>query len=107
MVATTGVARSSCVASRTSAPGLAITPRASHCNGGSAGQVMSEVLGRRQGYEWVSAGSEHRLYDRIKAMQPALVGERFAGRSIATADDFSYTDPIDGPALDPYDFIPW
>jgi hypothetical protein len=35
-------------------------------NGGSAGQVMSEVLGRRQGYEWVSAGSEQRLFDRIK-----------------------------------------
>jgi len=35
-------------------------------NGGSAGKVMSEVLGRSQGYEWVSAGSEQRLFDRIK-----------------------------------------
>ena len=29
-------------------------------------------------------------------MQPALVGQSFAGRSIATADDFAYTDPVDG-----------
>jgi hypothetical protein len=35
-------------------------------NGGSAGRVMSEVVGRSQGYEWVSAGSEQRLFDRIK-----------------------------------------
>jgi hypothetical protein len=35
-------------------------------NGGSSGRVMSEVLGRGQGYEWVSAGSEQRLFDRIK-----------------------------------------
>ncbi|MBL8934770.1 MAG: hypothetical protein JNM69_09460 [Archangium sp.] len=35
-------------------------------NGGSAGRVMSEVLGRSQSYEWVSAGSEQRLFDRIK-----------------------------------------
>ena len=35
-------------------------------NGGSAGKVMSEVLGRSQSYEWVSAGSEQRLFDRIQ-----------------------------------------
>jgi hypothetical protein len=35
-------------------------------NGGSAGKVMSEVLGRSQSYDWVSAGSEQRLFDRIK-----------------------------------------
>ena len=29
-------------------------------------------------------------------MLPSLVGERFAGRSIAVADDFAYTDPVDG-----------
>ncbi|MBL8921256.1 MAG: hypothetical protein JNJ54_20500 [Myxococcaceae bacterium] len=36
-------------------------------NGGSAGRVMSEVLGRSQSYEWVSAGSEDRLFNRIKS----------------------------------------
>jgi len=35
-------------------------------NGGSAGRVMSEVLGRSQGYEWVSAGREDALYTRIQ-----------------------------------------
>jgi phosphoglucomutase len=29
-------------------------------------------------------------------MQPSLVGQAFAGRQIATADDFAYTDPVDG-----------
>lgn len=34
-------------------------------NGGSAGRVMSEVLGRPQGYEWVSSGNADQLYRRI------------------------------------------
>jgi phosphoglucomutase len=29
-------------------------------------------------------------------MLPDLVGQPFAGRTIATADDFAYTDPVDG-----------
>ena len=29
-------------------------------------------------------------------MLPSLVGQAFAGRTISTADNFSYTDPIDG-----------
>jgi phosphoglucomutase len=29
-------------------------------------------------------------------MLPSLVGQSFAGRTIATADDFAYTDPVDG-----------
>jgi phosphoglucomutase len=32
------------------------------------------------------------LGDRL----PGLVGQRLAGRRVATADDFSYTDPVDG-----------
>jgi hypothetical protein len=36
-------------------------------NGGSAGKVMSEVLGRSQGYEWVSPSNANRVYERIKA----------------------------------------
>ena len=50
----------------------------------------------RHDYEAIASEAAHGLYDRIKAMQPALVGERFAGRHITTADDFSYTDPVDG-----------
>ncbi|MCP9776171.1 alpha-D-glucose phosphate-specific phosphoglucomutase [Cyanobium sp. WAJ14-Wanaka] len=50
----------------------------------------------RHDYEAIASDAAHGLYDRIKAMQPALLGQNFAGRSISTADDFSYTDPVDG-----------
>jgi hypothetical protein len=36
-------------------------------NGGSAGKVMSEMVGRSQGYEWVSSGNGDRLYNRIQS----------------------------------------
>ena len=50
----------------------------------------------RHDYEAIASEAAHGLYNRIKEMQPALVGQSFAGRSIATADDFAYTDPVDG-----------
>ena len=50
----------------------------------------------RHDYEAIASEAAHGLYDRLKAMLPSLVGQGFAGRSIATADDFSYSDPIDG-----------
>jgi len=66
-------------------------------------QIMAEHWGRfgrhyysRHDYEAIPSEAAHGLYDRVKAMQPSLVGQSFAGRSIATADDFAYTDPVDG-----------
>jgi phosphoglucomutase len=66
-------------------------------------RIMAEHWGRfgrhyysRHDYEAIASEAAHGLYDRVKAMQPALVGQSFAGRSIATADDFVYTDPVDG-----------
>ena len=50
----------------------------------------------RHDYEAIASEAAHGLYDRLKGMLPTLVGQDFAGRSIATADDFSYSDPIDG-----------
>ena len=50
----------------------------------------------RHDYEAIPSEAAHGLYDRVQAMQPSLVGENFAGRSIATADNFAYTDPVDG-----------
>jgi phosphoglucomutase len=50
----------------------------------------------RHDYEAIASEAAHGLYDRVKAMQPSLVGQAFAGRTIATADDFAYTDPVDG-----------
>ena len=50
----------------------------------------------RHDYEAIASDAAHGLYNRVKEMQPALVGQAFAGRTIATADDFAYTDPVDG-----------
>ncbi len=50
----------------------------------------------RHDYEAIASDAAHGLYNRVKEMQPSLVGQAFAGRSIATADDFAYTDPVDG-----------
>ena len=66
-------------------------------------QIMAEHwsrLGRhyysRHDYEAIASDAAHGLYDRMKAMLPSLMGQSFAGRTIATADDFAYTDPVDG-----------
>ncbi len=50
----------------------------------------------RHDYEAIASDAAHGLYDRVKAMLPQLAGQAFAGRTIATADDFAYTDPVDG-----------
>ena len=50
----------------------------------------------RHDYEAIASEAAHGLYDRVKGMLPSLGGTRFAGRTIATADDFAYTDPVDG-----------
>jgi phosphoglucomutase len=50
----------------------------------------------RHDYEAIASEAAHGLYERVKAMQPELVGQSFAGRRIEVADDFAYTDPIDG-----------
>ena len=66
-------------------------------------QIMAEHWSRfgrhyysRHDYEAIASDAAHGLYDRMKAMLPSLVGQSFAGRAIATADDFAYTDPVDG-----------
>ena len=66
-------------------------------------QIMAEHWSRygrhyysRHDYEAIASDAAHGLYDRVKTMQPSLVGQAFGGRSIATADDFAYTDPVDG-----------
>ncbi|MDA9639203.1 alpha-D-glucose phosphate-specific phosphoglucomutase [Synechococcus sp. AH-779-G23] len=49
----------------------------------------------RHDYEAVASEAAHGLYDRLETMLPSLIGQPFAGRSISTADNFSYTDPVD------------
>ena len=50
----------------------------------------------RHDYEAIASEKAHGLYARLKGMLPSLVGQDFAGRRISTADDFSYSDPVDG-----------
>jgi phosphoglucomutase len=66
-------------------------------------QIMAEHWNRfgrhyysRHDYEAIPSEAAHGLYNRVKDMKPGLVGLSFAGRSIAIADDFAYTDPVDG-----------
>ena len=50
----------------------------------------------RHDYEAVPSDAAHGLYDRLEGMLPGLIGQSLAGRSISGADNFSYTDPVDG-----------
>ena len=50
----------------------------------------------RHDYEAVASDAAHGLYDRVAGMLAALPGQGFAGRTIRAADDFGYTDPVDG-----------
>ena len=68
----------------------------------SVAEIMAEHWKRygrhyysRHDYEAVASEAAHGLYDRLEAMLPSLIGQPFAGRSISTADNFSYTDPVD------------
>lgn len=50
----------------------------------------------RHDYEAVASDAAHGLYDRVSGMLTSLPGQAFAGRTIRAADDFGYTDPVDG-----------
>jgi phosphoglucomutase len=50
----------------------------------------------RHDYEEVDATMAKALYGDLKARLSALLGQRFGARTVTLADDFAYTDPIDG-----------
>ena len=50
----------------------------------------------RHDYESIPSEVANSLYSRLSNMLPTLIDESFAGRTIKNADDFSYTDPVDG-----------
>lgn len=50
----------------------------------------------RHDYEEVDAEAAKGLMQHLAAQFPTLPGQRLAGRTVKLADDFSYTDPIDG-----------
>ena len=69
----------------------------------SVAEIMAEHWKRfgrhyysRHDYEAVPSDAAHGLYNRLEGMLPGLIGQSLAGRSISGADNFSYTDPVDG-----------
>jgi phosphoglucomutase len=50
----------------------------------------------RHDYEEVDADAAAGLMAALRALLPALPGQRLGCGEVATADDFAYTDPVDG-----------
>jgi phosphoglucomutase len=50
----------------------------------------------RYDYEEIPGDVAHELMARLRARLPSLPGDTVAGRTVRAADDFSYTDPVDG-----------
>jgi phosphoglucomutase len=51
---------------------------------------------QRRDYEGLPADAAARLFDRLRAGLPALPGRRCGDLAVHAADEFAYTDPIDG-----------
>ena len=50
----------------------------------------------RHDYEEVDAAIANKLMDDLRARLPGLAGTTIGGRKVAFADDFTYSDPVDG-----------
>jgi phosphoglucomutase len=50
----------------------------------------------RHDYEAVDSVAAHGVIDRLREALPGLVGKQVGGHTVALADDFAYTDPVDG-----------
>jgi phosphoglucomutase len=50
----------------------------------------------RHDYEAVDAAAAGELMDHLRILLPSLPGKRLGELTVAYADDFSYTDPVDG-----------
>ncbi|MGB5558901.1 MAG: alpha-D-glucose phosphate-specific phosphoglucomutase [Paracoccaceae bacterium] len=50
----------------------------------------------RHDYEAVPSEVAEKLITDLRARLPHLAGRQFAGKTVLTADEFSYTDPVDG-----------
>jgi len=50
----------------------------------------------RHDYEAVDAAVAKQIVDDLRAALPALAGRTVAGLTVSRADDFGYTDPVDG-----------
>jgi phosphoglucomutase len=50
----------------------------------------------RHDYEGLDSAVANALYADLRASLPGLAGRRFGGVAVEAADDFGYTDPVDG-----------
>lgn len=50
----------------------------------------------RHDYEEIESEAANRLIDRLRRRIPELPGARFGDFEVSSADDFAYTDPVDG-----------
>ncbi|HEY0062817.1 MAG TPA: alpha-D-glucose phosphate-specific phosphoglucomutase [Telluria sp.] len=50
----------------------------------------------RHDYEAVDSDAAHAVMRRLHAALPGLTGKNLGGHTVALADDFAYTDPVDG-----------
>ena len=50
----------------------------------------------RHDYEEIESERAEGLMDRLRAVLPSLPGRQFGSLQVRAADDFSYTDPVDG-----------
>jgi len=71
--------------------------------GKSATQLMQEhwaIYGRdyfsRHDYEGVDSDAAAAMFAELKQKLPTLAGSEYAGLSVDQADEFGYTDPVDG-----------
>lgn len=73
----------------------------------ATGQSVAEIVARhwqefgrhyytRHDYEGIPASAGEEIMATLTAQLPVLAGQTLAGRIVQTADDFAYTDPIDG-----------
>jgi len=59
-------------------------------------QKFGRTYFTRHDYEAVSADAASAVVERLKAQLPELPGTQWGELTVASADDFSYTDPVDG-----------
>jgi phosphoglucomutase len=59
-------------------------------------QLYGRNFYSRHDYEGVDSDRANTLVDNLRKNGAALVGQKFGNYEVAFADDFSYTDPIDG-----------
>lgn len=71
--------------------------------GGSVGEILAQhwaTYGRnyysRHDYEAIETARADAMMAALRAKLPSLAGQMVQGMTIAAADDFSYTDPVDG-----------